>query len=354
MSGSTQAPSGAAALSGPRAWSAEAALSHGRFHTRDHVAEAQRARLVAAMVDVVTERGYAATTVACVVNRSGVSRRTFYDHFEDREACFLAAFEDSLQRLAAPVAAAYRSSGAWPERVRDALAALLDALARERGAGRVAMVDALAAGPAALERRRQALAAVAAALDYDGRSVARGSPPPLTAEGVVGGVFSLIHGRMSGPDDAPPLDALGPLVAMVLLPYLGRAAARRALARPLPTGNGVPAPPPPSDPLRDLRMRLTYRTLRTLLAVGELSERAPEDSASAQPSNRAVADAAGIRDQGQISKLLARLEQLGLVRNAVAGRVKGAPNAWMLTERGEQVRTTLAKSTDAASRAFSG
>jgi AcrR family transcriptional regulator len=292
------------------------------------------------MVDVAAERGFGAATITRVVARSGVSRRTFYEHFKDREACFLAAFEDSMGRLAVPVAAAYGAPGAWPERVRAALAALLGALTRERHAGRVAVLEALGAGPAVLERRRHALAKVAAALDEDGRAVARGSPPPLTAEGVLGGVLSLIHARMSEPDGAPPFDALGSLVAMVLLPYLGPAAARRELTRPSPSGEGPP-PARPSDPLRDLHMRLTYRTLRALLAVGELSDGATAGRVSAHPSNRAVADAAGIRDQGQVSKLLARLEQLGLVRNAVEERVKGEPNAWVLTERGEQVRATL-------------
>ena len=90
-----------------------------------------------------------------------------------------------------------------------------------------------------------------------------------------------------------------------------------------------------TDPLRELDMRLTYRTIRVLLAVGELSEQ------GSHPSNREVADGADIRDQGQISKLLARLDQLGLVRNAADPRVKGEPNAWALTERGEEVRSAL-------------
>jgi DNA-binding MarR family transcriptional regulator len=74
-------------------------------------------------------------------------------------------------------------------------------------------------------------------------------------------------------------------------------------------------------------MRLTYRTIRVLLAVGE-----HEDA-----SNRQVADAAGVRDQGQVSKLLARLQQLELIENALDARAKGAPNKWRLTQRGTEV-----------------
>ena len=62
----------------------------------EHVAEIQRARILAAMVDVVAERGAANVTVARVVTRSGVSRRTFYELFEDREDCFLAAFDQAV------------------------------------------------------------------------------------------------------------------------------------------------------------------------------------------------------------------------------------------------------------------
>ncbi|MGH2880187.1 MAG: hypothetical protein ACRDK4_11355, partial [Solirubrobacteraceae bacterium] len=197
-------------------------------------------------------------------------------------------------------------------------------------------------------RRRQ----LAAAIERDGGAAARGEPPPpLSAEGVVGGVFSLIHARLLDPDPAPLSDMLGSLVAMVVLPYLGPSAARRELERPAPPIDR-PRAPRSADPLRDLHMRLTYRTLRVLLAVGELCEPADTNGSSRpQPSNREVGEAAGIRDQGQISKLLARLEQLGLVRNTVDRRVKGEANAWTLTERGDAVRAVMAGTAIAPVRA---
>src|SRR6476660_10312168 len=74
---------------------------------RGHVTEIQRARMIAAMIDVVSERTRANATVAHVVARSGVSRRTFYEHFEDREDCFLAAFDDAIEKIAAVVIPAY-------------------------------------------------------------------------------------------------------------------------------------------------------------------------------------------------------------------------------------------------------
>jgi AcrR family transcriptional regulator len=311
----------------------------------EQVSEIQRARILAAMVDVATELGARRATVARVVARSGVSRRTFYELFVDREACFLAAFDEAVERVAAVVVPAYEEPSKWRERVRAGLAALLEFLDYQHDWGRLVIVEALGAGPRALECRQGVLTQIIAVVDR-GRKEARGTgdPPPLTAEGIVGGVLSLIHSRLLEDSDTPLVELLGPLMSMVVLPYLGPAAAHRELTlpgtgeRPVPVAhnNGRKAG---ADPLRDLDMRLTYRTIRVLLAIGAGG---PEsDPRGSYPSNRQVADAAGIRDQGQISKLLARLQQLGLIRNASDPRAKGAPNAWVLTERGSEVHEVL-------------
>ena len=76
-------------------------------------------------------------------------------------------------------------------------------------------------------------------------------------------------------------------------------------------------------------MRLTYRTVRVLLAIAE----------TPGASNRELADAAGVADQGQISKLLSRLKSLGLIENIGAGPVRGEPNAWQLTPKGSRSAT---------------
>jgi DNA-binding MarR family transcriptional regulator len=85
------------------------------------------------------------------------------------------------------------------------------------------------------------------------------------------------------------------------------------------------------DPLTGLNMRITHRTLLVLAAIAELGERGPK------PCNREVAEQAGITDPGQISKLLARLEGLGLIANNGDGQALGERNAWTLTARGEEV-----------------
>lgn len=296
---------------------------------REKVSEIQRARILAAMKEVAAERGAGNVTVAHVVSRSGVSRRTFYELFEDREACFLAAFDDAAAQIAARVVPAYEGEGRWRERIRAALAALLDFLDEEPRAGRLCVVESLAAGPNALERRARIVETVKEALEQ-GRAESRGRRElaPLTAEGVVGAVSSVLHARLADPaaHGGSFVGLLNPLMGMIVLPYQGAAAAARELERPAP-----PRPERPlghgGDPLRELDMRLTYRTVRVLLAIGQ----------TPGTSNREVAAAAGVEDQGQISKLLSRLKTLGLIENAGAGHLSGEPNSWHLTAKGEQV-----------------
>jgi AcrR family transcriptional regulator len=316
----------------------------------ERVLEIQRARLLAAMVEISSERGAGNVTVAHVVDRAGVSRRTFYEIFVDREACFLAAFDDGVALACRYVLDGYDPQAGWAERCRTALTGLLSFLTYERGGGQLLVVGSLGAGASALERRRRVLAQMIALVDQ-GRLESKGGSelPPLTAEGVVGGALSVLHARLlacprpsgcapqgaprnGGLGDAPgrPIDLTGPLMAMIVLPYLGPAAARREIARPAPkpvtlAGHGG------GDPLRDLGMRLTYRTVRVLLAI----------AAAPGSSNRDIGVASGVADQGQISKLLTRLHGLGLVQNTGLGPGTGAPNAWTLTQRGWAVQAML-------------
>ena len=85
------------------------------------IARSQRERLLDAAIDVVAEKGYAATTIADLTKAAGISRTTFYELFEDKEACFLAAYDAAADVLARRVEVAFESQGAWPERVRAGL-----------------------------------------------------------------------------------------------------------------------------------------------------------------------------------------------------------------------------------------
>jgi AcrR family transcriptional regulator len=293
-------------------------------------------------------------SVARVASRAGVSRRTFYELFEDREDCFLALFDDALARATviardAVIAAGHES---WRERIRAGLAALLRFADDEPALGSLLVVGALGGGPRVLERRMVALDALRRVVD-EGRLQARSGheTPPLTAEGVVGAVLSVIHARLldqaavpiaggssrSRSSSGSLLSLLNPLMGMIVLPYLGHAAAAKELARPVPRVSRAPKPsraalPVSSgDPLEGLDMRLTYRTLRVLSAI----------ASDPGASNRQIAQTADVHDQGQISKLLARLNNLGLIQNTGHGQPRGEPNAWTLTPRGVEVQQAL-------------
>jgi AcrR family transcriptional regulator len=274
-------------------------------------------------------------SVARVTGRAGVSRRTFYDLFEDREDCFLAAFEEAVTRASAVATEVASGQRSWRECVREGMSALLGFLDDEPGLGSLMVVDALGAGPMVLERRARVLDTLTEIVDQ-GRHSGRGEAktgvqvPPLTAEGVVGAVLSVIHARILEKGHPRLTSLLNPLMGMIVLPYLGRAEAAKELARATPRASRTPRKPA-KDPLEGLDMRLTYRTLRVLATI----------ASHPAASNRQVADAAGVHDQGQISKLLARLEHLGLIHNTGQGHTKGEPNAWNLTPKGAHVEQAI-------------
>jgi len=312
------------------------------------IGHVQRARILASVVDVVAEHGLSESPVARIVAGSGVSRRTFYELFSDREHCFLAALEEVLQHARAEVIAGYRAGaegapregagsgpgdtttrGAqerhlWRERIRAALARLLGLLDAEPNLARVLIVESFGAGPRVQKLRERILSEPIPAIE-EGRqgSRVRGD---LTAEGIVGALLFIVHARIVEGSKRPLIELTSPLMAVVVGPYLGPAAAAHELSRPAPK----PAPAEPTsrnDLIGELPMRLTYRTLRVLAAIAE----------HPGASNRTVGFAGGVDDPGQISKLLRRLQRLGLVENRAQPVGRGEPNAWMLTARGEGV-----------------
>ncbi len=298
---------------------------------RGQVTEIQRSRMLAAAIEAVEEVGYARMTVAQVISRARVSRKTFYDVFADREDCFLAAFDQALDQARALASEAYERESDWCEGVRSGLARLLAFMDDEPRLARLCMVEALGAGERVLEHRAKALQEFARVVDQ-GRTVATGTsePPEVTAEGVVGAVFSVLHARLLQDGGQPLTDLLSPLMSMIVLPYLGASAASRELSRApieIPRARRPTKVARAKDPLEGLNMRLTYRTVRVLVVISE----------HPGASNREIAEGSDIADQGQISKLLARLARLDLIRNVGEGQERGAPNAWHLTPRGEQV-----------------
>ena len=114
----------------------------------------QRERMLNAVVAAVAEQGFADMTVADVVAGAGVSRRTFYEQFDDKLDCFLAAYRSHADALLSDVERAVAAADP-ADRLHAGLTAYLDGLAREPMAARVLIVDILGAGPKALEAREQ-------------------------------------------------------------------------------------------------------------------------------------------------------------------------------------------------------
>jgi AcrR family transcriptional regulator len=314
---------------------------------RVQIEEIQRARLTGAAVEVLDELGYTATTVAHITEHAGVSRRTFYDLFDNCEDCLLAALESVLAQLGGELAAAHLGGLAWRERVRMGLWTILCFFDGEPALARICVVQSARGSERVLERREEVLAALAAVID-EGREGARGDEClPLTAEGLVGAAVSILNtrllranaGRGSRSGQRPLTDLLGELMGMIVLPYLGAAAARRERVRPAPVlprpiargtvGGAVGVGVAPA--LRDVPIRLTYRTVRVL------------EDVAVHPgvNNRVLADHVGIADQGQVSKLVARLERVGLLENTGTGHTKGGPNAWRLTSLGRRFTQSI-------------
>jgi AcrR family transcriptional regulator len=297
---------------------------------RGQVTEIQRGRMLASAVDAVDDVGYSRMTVAQVITRARVSRKTFYDVFADREDCFLAAFDHALEQAGELVREAYEGEDSWREGIRAGLASLLAMMDDEPALTKLCVVEALAAGERVLERRCLAMEELGAAVDAGRSAPSALDPPAVTAEGVVGAVFQVLHSRVLEGNREPLFELLGPLMSMIVLPYLGSRAAGREAGRISPRpASRRPARPRAGavDPLDGLKMRLTYRTVRVLMVIAERPA----------ASNRVIAEQSGITDQGQISKLLGRLARLQLVENKGDGQEKGAANAWHLTARGAAV-----------------
>jgi AcrR family transcriptional regulator len=311
--------------------------------------ELQRARVQRAMAEEMAAREDPhAATVADVAARAGISRRAFYELYADRDACFLAAFESGLRLAAQEMYTAYARQARWQDGVRAALAELLGLLDREPAQARLCIVYALGGSRDVLTRRLEAIEALREFVDR-GRLEGHGrtEPPEVAAEGVVGAVLAVIHTRLvaSSPGRSRSLmELLGPLMNLILLPYMGAARAGRELTRPVPRSLSAPAGPGELPGRDGAGMRVTYRTARVLKAIGERPG----------ASNREVAEQAGIVDQGQISRLLSRLESLGLVANQGVGTggsgARGTANAWVLTPRGEHVQRGVQPQARPASR----
>jgi AcrR family transcriptional regulator len=306
------------------------------------VHKARRARIIEAMVLEVHERGYPGTTLTAVCARARVARSTFYEAFDDLEACFLGVIDDGYLRTSTLITQAFEREGCWREGVRSALASLLRFFDSEPYLARVWLVETLAAGAWALERRERHLAALTRMIVEHWTAGESVKLSALAATGVMESILGVIRAHLLTKADEPLVALLGPLMGLVTTPYLGARAATQEIERGDELARGA------------LLNQSAARTPRTRPDQGESTSipslladprahRAREclHQLSRRPgaSNRQVGNAVGILRDTHISTLLARLHELGLLTKH-PGR-PGTANAWSLSPYGMQVLKAL-------------
>lgn len=202
-------------------------------HTREEVAKHQRARLFAAMIQLLPVKGYAATTTRALCARARVSQKTYYLHFGNKEGYFLATYWMIVHRAVARVNAAYRAESEWTAQIQAGFDVFIDEVVNQPGAARLALVEALGAGPKALE------AMTAAHADFErmlGSTFANSPEPvelaPIVLKAVAGGVARVVRQRLLD-GRAQDLRGESPELLRWMLAYHSNAARM------------LPAPPPP-------------------------------------------------------------------------------------------------------------
>jgi AcrR family transcriptional regulator len=186
---------------------------------REMVIQNQRERLVAGIIEAVAENGYSATTIATITKAAALSRRTFYEHFANKEECFAAAYESALHYVREATLGGVETEKEWPARVRAGLAGLLDGLAAEPDLARFFLIAPRSAGDEIVDRHHLAMRELVGDLVAGGPD---GAEPSETRErALAGGISRLVAGKLNA-GEAEALPGLLPaLVELVLRPYLG-------------------------------------------------------------------------------------------------------------------------------------
>jgi AcrR family transcriptional regulator len=210
---------------------------------RELVEQSQRERLLAAVVRVTAAKGYQASSVADILNKAGVGRETFYQHFKNKESCFMAANDALIANLEERARNAYAQPGPWPERIRRGLAETLQWFADNAQVAQVVMVEAGTVGAAAGPHFRQSFRRFTALLD-EGRELADDVPDLPNLASIAGGaVFARVYEEVTLGNSANLPTMLPQLTFELLLPYLGEesaAAEREAAEREIAAGDPRP------------------------------------------------------------------------------------------------------------------
>ncbi|HEX5928339.1 MAG TPA: TetR/AcrR family transcriptional regulator [Solirubrobacterales bacterium] len=199
--------------------------------SREQVAHSQRERLLAGMATAVAAHGYAEVTIAHVTKEAKVSRRVFYENFESKEECFLAAFDAVVGHVGALVAEAVGAAPDWPHRAIAAAREVLAFLAAEPDLARLCLVEAQSAGPAISGRFHAAVRGLVAPLRLGREERPEAERlPESTEESTVGALVSLASRKVAAGEAAQLEDLLPDVAQFILAPYLGPEEAERLSA----------------------------------------------------------------------------------------------------------------------------
>ena len=190
--------------------------------SREQVAHNQRERLIAGLATAVAKKGYRAVTITDITKEARVSRRVFYENFEGKDECFLAAFEVVVGHIRELAIEATRDLDEWPRQAAAAAKVVLAFFAEEPDLARLCLVESQAAGPAVSARFHEAVHEVIPYLEQ-GRGLREGERelPPTTEESTLGALV-LLAGRKVAAGEAAQLEELLPeFTEFILSPYLG-------------------------------------------------------------------------------------------------------------------------------------
>ncbi len=302
----------------------------------------RRARILRAAVDVIAQNGFGAATVAGVIVRAGVSRRSFHAEFDDLDDCVGTVLDETLAHTLTLVSGAFDEHECWRDGLRGALVAVLMFLEDEPALARVAMVESLAGGPVVLAHRERVVGS------FRSTVVARieGEVPhrwPLAAEAMFAAVMGVVHAHLTGPGRVGLLGLLAPLMATLIAPFSDPSEVEGEVGRCERLVREIVEQRERSKGMTDVRWPLLGAPVLPAILVHPRSRRVRECllflAGRPGASNREVATAVGVTHASQISRLLSRLAGEGLLHRRSEG--VGRRNGWQLTGRGEELLRAL-------------
>jgi AcrR family transcriptional regulator len=288
-----------------------------------------RGRLAAAVAAVAWEQGPSGLTVERICDRAGMSRRTFYDIFANVDDALASSVEDAHEQLWRDIDRQIQMSVApdWPTAMSTVVVALLAAVERDPAIGWLCVGELAMALPRADAARRQSMSRLASLIHdgYDGAGCEVGEWARAQAViGATGALWELVRQRLADRDPGHPVRELaGPAIFLILVPYVGRAAALRLARHPPVLALTGPAPYAAESSVG----RLTELTQQSLIFLRDRP----------LASNIEIAEGIGVNHASQMSRHLHRLAKEQLV----VGMRDGRCNRWSLTEHGAEVVAAL-------------